>query len=73
MLLRHYPELAQTGLANVTNAFEPWDTAERLDPARHPLRACDGELVPDPWLGGSVSVRGGRAEGEAASRQCAVG
>ena len=26
VLLRHYPELAQTGLANVKNAFEPWDT-----------------------------------------------
>ncbi|MBA3465368.1 MAG: peroxidase [Deltaproteobacteria bacterium] len=25
VLLRHYPQLAQTGLANVTNAFYPWD------------------------------------------------
>ena len=25
VLLRHHPELAQTGLANVTNAFYPWE------------------------------------------------
>ena len=24
VILRHYPELAATGLANVANAFEPW-------------------------------------------------
>ena len=51
VLLRNYPELGQTGLANVSNAFEPWDTDERLDPSRHPLRACDDDLKPDPWLG----------------------
>jgi tetratricopeptide (TPR) repeat protein len=51
VLLRNYPDLAKTGLANVANAFEPWDTDERLDPARHPLRAFDEELKPDPWLG----------------------
>jgi hypothetical protein len=51
VLLRHHPELAKTGLANVTNAFEPWDTDERLDPERHPLRAFMPELGPDPWLG----------------------
>jgi hypothetical protein len=51
VLLRHYPKLANTGLANIKNAFEPWDTAERLDPQRHPLRAFDKELKPDPWLG----------------------
>jgi tetratricopeptide (TPR) repeat protein len=51
VLLRHYPELAQTGLANVKNAFEPWDADERLDPVRHPLREYDRELRPDPWLG----------------------
>ncbi|MCY4369341.1 MAG: peroxidase [bacterium] len=51
VLLRHFPELAHTGLGNVTNAFEPWDTGERLDPERHPLRAFDKELKPDPWLG----------------------
>jgi predicted O-methyltransferase YrrM len=39
VLLRHYPELARTGLANVENAFEPWDTDPRLlnDRGRHPL------------------------------------
>lgn len=51
VLLRHYPELARTGLANVKNAFEPWDTTERLDPTRHPLRAFDPALRPDPWRG----------------------
>jgi Animal haem peroxidase len=51
VLLRHYPELAKTGLANIKNAFEPWDTGERLDPARHPLRAFNKELGPDPWIG----------------------
>lgn len=44
VLLRHYPELAQTGLANVKNAFEPWDENEVLDAARHPLREWDKEL-----------------------------
>jgi Animal haem peroxidase len=51
VLLRNYPELAQTGLANVANAFEPWDTQEMLDSERHPLRAFDAELKDDPWLG----------------------
>jgi hypothetical protein len=39
VLLRHYPELAATGLANVENAFEPWDTdpAQLQDKNRHPL------------------------------------
>ena len=39
VILRHYPALANSGLANVSNAFEPWDTAEHLDPKRHPLNA----------------------------------
>ncbi len=58
VLLRNFPALANTGLANVTNAFEPWDTDERLDPARHPLRAFDRSLRPDPWRGDAY--RGGR-------------
>jgi hypothetical protein len=39
VLLRHFPALAGTGLANVANAFEPWDVdpAQLADPARHPL------------------------------------
>ena len=53
VLLRHYPELADTGLANIKNAFEPWDTDKTLDPARHPLRKWDKTLKPDPWLGDS--------------------
>ncbi|OAI41191.1 hypothetical protein AYO38_04365 [bacterium SCGC AG-212-C10] len=52
VILRHYPELAQSGLANVKNAFEPWDTGPRLSPERHPLRAFDKELRPDPWAAG---------------------
>jgi hypothetical protein len=50
-ILRQYPELASTGLANIKNAFEPWDSEEALDPARHPLRAWDPELKADPWRG----------------------
>jgi cytochrome P450 len=41
VLLRHYPELELTGLSNVTNAFEPWDTGADLDPKRHPLAIMD--------------------------------
>jgi len=37
VILRHYPALADSGLANVNNAFEPWDADEHLDPERHPL------------------------------------
>ena len=51
VLLRHYPELANTGLANVKNAFEPWDTGRQLEPARHPLRQYDKELRANPWQG----------------------
>jgi hypothetical protein len=51
VILRHYPELASTGLANVKNAFEPWDTGTALDPARHPLREFDPELKKNPWQG----------------------
>ncbi len=51
VLLRNYPQLAKTGLPNIKNAFEPWDTDATLDPDRHPLRAFDKELQPDPWRG----------------------
>ena len=51
VILRHYPELAQTGLGNIKNAFEPWDTGQKLDPERHPLREFDRDLGPDPLLG----------------------
>jgi hypothetical protein len=53
VILRHYPELANTGLANIKNAFEPWDIDARLDSTRHPLRAYDKELKRDPWRGNS--------------------
>jgi hypothetical protein len=43
VLLRHFPELARTGLANVDNAFEPWDVGT-LDEKRHPLRQYDDGL-----------------------------
>jgi hypothetical protein len=51
VILRHYPELADTGLANIKNAFEPWDETPELDPKRHPLRGWDCELTHDPWRG----------------------
>jgi hypothetical protein len=51
VLLRHHPELAATGLGNVKNAFEPWDTSAVLSQERHPLRAFDPELRKDPWTG----------------------
>jgi hypothetical protein len=51
VLLRHYPELARTGLANIKNAFEPWDSGEVLDLRRHPLREFDQDLQPHPWRG----------------------
>ena len=51
VLLRHYPELADTGLANIGNAFEPWDTGLQLDPGRHPLRGFDPVFAQDPWRG----------------------
>jgi hypothetical protein len=39
VLLRHLPGLAATGLANIENAFEPWDVDAALlaDRGRHPL------------------------------------
>jgi hypothetical protein len=51
VILRHYPELIQTGLGNIINAFEPWDTSENLDPARHPLRGWDRRVKDNPWKG----------------------
>ena len=51
VILRHYPELAQTGLGNIKNAFEPWDTEKTLDPSRHPLRGWDKTFNGDPWTG----------------------
>ena len=53
VILRHFPELASSALANVTNAFEPWDDPGeqcRLRPERHPLRAFSREAKGDPWL-----------------------
>jgi hypothetical protein len=51
VILRHHPKLAATGLGNVKNAFEPWDTGATLDKDRHPLRAFDPDLKEDPWRG----------------------
>jgi hypothetical protein len=56
VLLRHYPELADTGLANIKNAFEPWDEGPDLDPERHPLREWDCELKDDPRRGDAYPV-----------------
>ena len=60
VLLRHYPELAGTGLSNVKNAFEPWDETTYLEPKRHPLRAFDPELRREPWLGNKARRRRSR-------------
>lgn len=51
VILRHYPDLGGTGLANVRNAFEPWDNERGLEPARHPLREYDIDLEGSPWIG----------------------
>ena len=51
VILRHYPELAKSGLGNIKNAFEPWDTDEKLNPSKHPLREWDKSLGSDPWKG----------------------
>jgi len=53
VILRHYPGLARTGLSNVRNAFEPWDTDEDLELQRHPLRRFDPDLRPEPVRGDS--------------------
>ena len=43
--------LGETGLGNIKNAFEPWDTDRLLDETRHPLRAFDRTLKPYAWVG----------------------
>ena len=55
VLLRNIPDLASTGLANISNAFEPWDEG-RLSEERHPLRACTKGLGPDPWAGDAAAT-----------------
>ncbi len=60
VLLRHFPTLNDSPLANVRNAFEPWD-AGPLDPARHPLRAFDTSIHGDPWAGDQSPSEGGFA------------
>jgi Animal haem peroxidase len=55
VLLRNIPALASTGLANIANAFEPWDEG-RLTEERHPLRGCTKGLGPDPWAGDAASA-----------------
>ncbi len=51
VILRHYPELADSGLANIKNAFEPWDKERDLKKERHPLREWNGEVKDNPWVG----------------------
>ena len=58
VILRHFPELANTGLSNIKNAFEPWDTEDELDLDRHPLRAYDPELKPHPERGDAATDTG---------------
>jgi tetratricopeptide (TPR) repeat protein len=53
VILRHYPELADTGLASIKNAFEPWDDDPDLRPEQHPLRAWDCDVQADLWRGGT--------------------
>lgn len=56
VLLRHFPDLAEAGLGNVSNGFEPWDEGP-LDPERHPTRAFVKSLANDPWSGDRVRTR----------------
>ncbi|MCY7304758.1 MAG: tetratricopeptide repeat protein [Rhodoferax sp.] len=58
VLLRHFPELADTGLANIANAFEPWDSGATLSQERHPLRGFDPAITGDPWRGDAHRQRG---------------
>ncbi len=58
VILRHYPELEKTGLGNVKNAFEPWDTEPVLAKDRHPLREFDPDLKKDPWTGDAARAAG---------------
>ena len=58
VLLRNIPALASTGLANISNAFEPWDEG-RLSEERHPLRGCTKGLGPDPWAGDAATAKEG--------------
>lgn len=55
VLLRHHPELAKTGLANVENAFEPWDVGT-LSPERHPLRQYEKALQDEAQLEDAVAA-----------------
>lgn len=41
LLLRHFPELGQSGLAGVNNAFEPWGSTVHTAPHEHPLSASE--------------------------------
>jgi hypothetical protein len=43
VLLLHYPELQQSGLAGVNNAFEPWSSTAQTAPEEHPLTATGAE------------------------------
>ena len=37
LILRHFPALGDSDLANLDNAFEPWDASGTEDASRHPL------------------------------------
>ena len=43
IMLEHYPELAQSGLAGVNNAFEPWSSTAESAPDEHPLTSTGAE------------------------------
>ncbi len=55
ILLRHYPQLHHTGLANVINAFEPWDEDHPIDSERHPLRVFEKDLNSIPVKGNKLN------------------
>ena len=44
VILRHYPDLAKSGLANIKNAFEPWDEGPELR-SRPPSTAGVGRRI----------------------------
>jgi hypothetical protein len=43
VLLLHFPELRQSGLAGVNNAFEPWRSTAATAPEEHPLTSTGAE------------------------------
>lgn len=72
VILRHFPQLEQSGLGNIKNAFEPWDIGSELDPDRHPLREFDSDLK-DPWQGDAAATSPGRMSTESEGAELGEG